>query len=238
MKIPEIVEKYKQSIIFLAVNRPGENNQRKISIRGTGFIISEDGQFITCAHVYKQIPQDDLPFLEAAAPIMFDSKTKMTTYKADKIKSLFTDEENDLILMKIGDYQNGFVSVNAISDPEQVKEGDEIVFIGYPLATELLAMGFGITKSTNHGIISSVKRRGTDGSLHFFMIDTHVNNGSSGSPVILKETGEVIGVASGKIGQNLTLPDGKEFNIPANMGICRPINYANELLKKVAESKI
>jgi len=92
-------------------------------------------------------------------------------------------------------------------------------------------MQFGITMTTNKCIISSVKRRGVDGSLHFFMIDTHANNGSSGSPVFAAETGRLVGIVSGKISTRVPTPDGKMIDVPANMGICRPVNYINKWVK-------
>jgi len=232
MKTSEIIEKNKKSIILVALYIPGENNKGKvsISIRGTGFITSLDGKFITCWHVYKQIPQNELPYLEVSVPSRTDEKG-LTHYDRYKVKLLKTDEENDLALMQIISDKNDFETIEGFGESELVKEGDEVVFIGYPLATELLIMGFGITMSTNHCIISSVKRRGVDGSLHFFMVDTHINNGSSGSPVFLKDTGKIIGITSAKISQGISLPDGKKFDIPANMGICRPAKYAINLIK-------
>lgn len=80
--------------------------------------------------------------------------------------------------------------------------------------------------------VSSVKRRGKDGSLHFFLMDTYTNNGSSGSPVFSKDTGEIIGIVSGKISARIPALDGKILDIPANIGICRPIQYVKDLIEK------
>jgi len=51
MKISEIIEKNKNSIILVALYIPeaGEKNKGKVSIRGSGFIISPDG---------KNLPED------------------------------------------------------------------------------------------------------------------------------------------------------------------------------------
>jgi len=231
MKISEIIKKNKNSVILVALYVPGENNQGKVSIRGTGFIISRDGKFITCGHVYKQIPQNDLPYLEVSVPGKIDEKG-ITHYDRYKVKLLKIDKENDLALMQIISDKNNFETIEGFGKSESVKDGDEVVFIGYPLATELLGMRFGITMNTNHCIISSVKRRGIDGSLHFFMIDTHINNGSSGSPVFLKDTGKVIGIASGRISAKISSPEGKILDIPANMGICGPAKYIIDLINK------
>lgn len=229
MKISEIIEKNKKSIILVHILIPEGNNRNKVNIRGTGFIVSEDGKFLTCAHVYKKTPADKLKYLGVNVPDRTNEKG-ITYYKKYGLELLGIDEENDVALMKIIADGVKFQPVQGLGDSKSVAEGDELIFLGYPLAAELLNMRFGITMSTNHCIISSVKRRGKDGSLHFFMIDTHINKGSSGSPVFLRDTGEIIGVASGRISSKIPLPDGKIADIPANMGICRPINYAIDLI--------
>lgn len=232
MNISKIIKKNKNSIALLALRIPEENdsNKGKISIRGTGFVISKDGKFITCAHVYKKIPSQELVYLEVSLPGKTDEKN-ITRYDRYETKLLKIDEENDLALMQIvSDSDVEFESIDGLGNSESIKEGDSVVFLGYPLATEFLGMGFGITMSTNHCIISSIKRRGSDGSLHFFMLDTHINNGSSGSPVFSVDTGKVIGVTSAKISAKVPLPDGKIIDIPANMGICRPSKYINNLI--------
>lgn len=233
MQTPKIIEKNRNSVILLALHMPGTegSDQFKISIRGSGFVVSPDGKFITCAHVYKQISPSELPYLEVSVPGKMDEK-RITHYDRYKINLLKMDEENDLALMQIISDKNNFEIIEGLGESETVKEGEGVVFIGYPLATELLSMQFGITMNVNHCIVSSVKRRGADGSLHFFMIDTHINNGSSGSPVFLEDTGKVIGIASGRISTKIPAPDGKIFDIPANMGICRPAKYAANLINK------
>ncbi|HBT81284.1 hypothetical protein A2757_03080 [Candidatus Giovannonibacteria bacterium RIFCSPHIGHO2_01_FULL_48_47] len=233
MENSKIIEKNKNSIILIEVFIPEvpESEKGKLSVRGTGFIISPDGQFITCAHVYNQLSENEKKHLRVNVPHEMDSKG-ITHYKRYGVELLKLDNENDVALMKIVDKNSGTFSViSKLGNSESVSEGDEVIFLGYPLATELLALGFGITMTTNSCIISSVKRRGIDGSLHFFLIDTHTNNGSSGSPVFLKSTGEIIGIVSGRISQKVDLPDRKLADIPANLGICRPINYIKGLIK-------
>jgi len=230
MNIQKIIEKNKNAVILIDVEIPKENNQKTISIKGTGFIVSPNGKFITNAHVYKQIPTNELQYIGAKVPGKTDEKG-LTHYDRYPIKLLEIDEQNDLALMQIISSKN-FETVEKPGDSKSVKEGEEIVYIGYPLATEMLNMGFGITMTTNKCIISSVKRRGTDGSLHLFLVDTHTNNGSSGSPVFSLNNGKIIGIVSGRISSKIPTPDGKIIDIPANIGICRPVEYANSLINK------
>lgn len=228
MNNPEIIEKNKAAVILLAIIKAGENNQNSISFRGTGFITSKDGQFVTCAHVLKEIPENEKKYLKVMVPSE-GNNSKILNYKNYDVRLLKIDEENDIATMEIIS-QEKFVIVEKFGDSENVQEGDEVMILGYPLALELFAMGFGITLNASKCIISSIKRRGVDGSLHFFMVDTHINSGSSGSPVFLSSTGEVIGIASGKIEATVQLPDKPAIRIPANMGICGPSKYITKLL--------
>jgi len=226
MKNSKIIEKNKNAIILLKLQIPEEN---KLSIRGTGFIISKDGKFITNYHVYKSIPEDLKKYLKLSLIDKTDEKG-ITHFKDYMVELLKSDKENDIALMKIITEENKiFSAIGGLGDAESVKEGEDALFMGYPLATELISMGFGITMSSKQCIISSIKNRGTDGSLHFFMVDTHINNGSSGSPVFSIKTGKIIGVASGKISTKITDPKGKVFDIPADMGICVPSKYIEKL---------
>ena len=235
MKIQEIIEKNKNSVVLLQIEIPQGNNQNRLSIRGTGFIISGNGRFITNAHVYKQIPENELQYLKVSLPFGPDSDNgKIKYYKSYPVQLLAIDEENDIALMEIVNYDRKFFIAenNLENNLDSVREGDESIFIGYPLATDLLNMGFGITMTTNRCIISSIKRRLNDGSLHFFLIDTHTNNGSSGSPLFSVETSKVVGIVSGKISSRIPAPNGQMLDIPANIGLCRPIKYVIDLINK------
>ncbi len=230
MNTTKIIEKNKKAIVIIDLMIPVEGNKKRISVRGTGFIITEDGKFITNAHVYKKIPEKEMQYIGVSVPGETNEKN-LTRYDRYKVELLKIDEDNDVALMKIvTDKPIKFSVVEKLEDSESVKEGEEIVYIGYPLATEMLNMGFGLTMTTNKCIISSIKRRGVDGSLHFFLVDTHTNNGSSGSPVFSLENGKLIGIVSGKISSRVPISDGKVADIPANIGICRPAKYIEKIL--------
>jgi S1-C subfamily serine protease len=231
MKISKIIEKNKKAIGLVAIEKPPVNGQGQVSIRGTGFVVSSDGKFITCAHVYNQISENDRQYLGIMLPDKIDEKG-VAHYKKYPVKLVSIDVENDTALMQITDGAPQFQAIDGFDDAEKVNEGDEVLILGYPLAIELMMMNFGVTMTASKCIISAVKRRGTDNSLHFFMVDTHINNGSSGSPVFSVDSGKVVAMASGKISSKIPLPDGKIADIPANMGICMPSKYAQNIINK------
>jgi len=229
MKIPQIIKRNRNSIILIDLQKQSDGNQIQINIRGTGFIISPDGTFVTNAHVYKSIPENELQHIGASVP--GENKNNVVRYDRFPVELIKIDEENDVAIMKIIS-KRSFEPAASFDNSETVEEGDETVFIGYPLANEMLAMGFGITMTANQCLISSIKRRGIDGSLHFYLIDTHTNNGSSGSPIFSLRTGKIIGIVSGKISSRVPATNGQVMDIPANIGLCRPIKYAIDLINK------
>ena len=234
MKISQIIEKNEKAILLIDIKKT-INNVPALSIRGTGFITSPDGRFITCAHVYNQILPEDLEFIGASVPGKID-ENGILHYDRYSIKLIDKDEKNDIALMQIMSDRRNFDFIEKLGKIGETKVGEDLLFMGYPLATELLSSGFGITMTSRRCIISSIKKRGTDGSLDFFIVDTHANNGSSGSPIFSSETGDVLGMISGKI-VSAKIPNpnpntGQTIDIPANMGICRPAEYISELINK------
>ncbi|HXK40635.1 MAG TPA: serine protease [Candidatus Paceibacterota bacterium] len=232
MNTSQIIEENEKSIILIDIQK-SVNSMSTVSIRGTGFIISKDGKFITCAHVYNMIPSEDLGLIGASVPSKTDEKG-ILHYNRYPIELIDKDDKNDIALMQIVSDKKDFNYIKDFGEIEKTKAGEDLLFIGYPLATELLSSGFGITMTSTRCIISSIKRRGIDGSLDFFIVDTHANNGSSGSPVFSSETGKVMGLVSGKVfSAKIPNPDTKQIiEIPANMGICRPAEYISEIINK------
>lgn len=138
---------------------------------GSGFLIDrEKGWIVTNAHVSGHGPTN----LRAR----FEDQKQFT--KAERV---FVDSKYDVAIIKV--------------DPELVKDrvplsldcdyefnrGDKIFSIGHPNAQEF-------TFST--GVLSGQKDFHVEGS--YFTTDTVVEPGSSGGPVVLRETGKVIGM--------------------------------------------
>ncbi len=232
----QIFKENKKSVLLLELFIPQKDGKKQISIRGSGFIVTEDGKFVTSAHVYNNIPESKRKFLRVVVADKTNKKG-ITFFKKYGLNLLELDNENDIALMKIETKDDKtFPAVNSFGNLEEIAEGDDAVFVGFPLAIKLLEMGFGLTMSMTHCMISSVKRRAKDGSLHFYIVDTHINNGLSGSPLFSVENGELIGIAAGKIIlNNFKTKDGQKVEVPANMGICRPINYVVDLINKNKE---
>ena len=145
--------------------------------QGSGFIIDDEGYIVTNAHV-----------LSGA------HYARILTYESDNWVSaqlIGYNENMDVAILKItGNYDS-----LEFADSDNVKIGEKAIALGNPL---------GLSFSVSQGIVSAVNREGPNGLDVYLQIDTPLNAGNSGGPLINSE-GDVIGINNFKIsgGENL-----------------------------------
>lgn len=144
---------------------------------GTGFVVSPDGYLVTCAHV---IQGADTISVEIGG----------STYAAVVVA---VEPDDDLAVLKI---EAAGLAPLEMADSSQVRLGEEVRAIGFPLST-VLGSGIKVTR----GIVAGIVKR-DDGER--IQIDAAINPGNSGGPVV-NDRGQVLGVASSKlVGPELT----------------------------------
>ena len=169
--------------------------------QGSGFIVSKEGYVITNAHV-----------------LSGGSYAKVLTYKSNVLKDaglIGYDEDMDIALLKIsGNYADEYLT---LANSNNVKVGEKAIAIGNPL---------GLSFTVTEGIISALDREGPNNLPIYIQIDTPLNSGNSGGPLI-NTNGEVIGVNNFKIkgGENLG------FALESNCAI----STANEIFESANE---
>jgi hypothetical protein len=137
---------------------------------GSGFFITSDGYFITNFHVVKDA--DDVRV--AIGNERFQARV------------VNWDASNDLALLKVEGI--GFACL-PLGDALDVRSGEAVFTVGFPVATDM-----GVNPKTTDGIISSVT--GLEDNPNTFQIQVPIQPGNSGGPLVLKSTGNVIGVTS------------------------------------------
>jgi S1-C subfamily serine protease len=151
-----------------------------IFMQGSGFFISQDGDFITNYHVLK------------GAYYVVIKISNDTEYRAEFV--LAANEQKDLIKLAV-DIPGGALKPGAWLDinPTPPDIADKIIVVGTPM---------GLGRTVSDGIISAIREIPDRGLA--FQMTAPISNGSSGSPVI-DMTGKVVGVAFFQIvnGQNL-----------------------------------
>jgi serine protease Do len=156
---------------------PAIVNIRTDVSQGSGFIISEDGYVITNAHVLAGGSYAEV--LNSG-----NSRWKRATL-------IDYDLDWDIAILQIpGTYQK-----IEFANSDNLKVGQKTIAIGNPL---------GLSFTVTEGIISALNRKGPNGIPAYIQIDTPLNPGNSGGPLINTE-GEVIGINNFKIsgGENL-----------------------------------
>lgn len=147
---------------------PSEKVQRGA---GSGFIISQDGQILTNAHVVAGADKVTVTLKDGRR---FDGQVLGTDPVTD-IAAIKIDAE-DLPTVKLG-------------NSDQLRSGEWAIAIGNPL---------GLDNTVTTGIISATGRSSSevgvpDKRVRFIQTDAAINPGNSGGP-LLNERGEVIGV--------------------------------------------
>ncbi len=169
---PQVIQEFKNmgfNVRIVEPDKPIEGAQ------GTGFLISEEGHILTCAHVVGE---------EREATVWIAG----TRYEADVLNK---DKDTDIALLKT----RKEVSVNytplSFRSNEVYKLGEEVLTMGFPM-TKLLGNSARLSK----GLISSTK--GLKDNPKQVQFSAEVQPGNSGGPLFDKE-GVVVGVVTGTL---------------------------------------
>jgi len=202
----------------------------KITILGSGFI--SGGKIISAAHLLNGLTQEQIAGLKAN--VMVAQQGDIENYHWLSIK-LDKHEPKDDLAVFTAEYDLNQLPNLKLGDSESVEIGQDVYFIGFPYAAQLINDGFGITLVANKGMVSNIKRDGADPNhkRNWFIIDAISNPGNSGCPVINAETNEVIGVMSISFRTKSQVKGFEELEIrePMHIAGAKPINLVKELLK-------
>ena len=181
--------------------------QSASAVAGTGFIITPDGYIMTNYHVIESAQKS-----ENKIQVLFKDKSSF------EAKIVGFDEDNDVAVLKI---DASDLSPVSIGNSDDIAVGDSVFAIGNPLGELDFSMTSGRVSALDRSI--TIERNGT--AINMFQFDAAINSGNSGGPVY-NESGEVIGIATAKVGSSGV--EGLGFAIPINDAA----DIANELITK------
>jgi hypothetical protein len=127
-------------------------------------------------------------------------------------------KDHDLALIKIE--ANGLPAVK-IANANKVARQDVVYAFGFPFVKEI-----GTTLSTNFGHVTAIQ---TKDKKRIFQIDTAVNPGNSGGPLV-NSRGEVIGVVVSKL-----LVKQTGFTVSEGINFAEPISFALSMLGHIPD---
>jgi S1-C subfamily serine protease len=175
---------------------------------GSGFVIDEDGDILTNAHVVEGAVKVSVQF----------SDTSSVTAKV-----VGRDVSSDLALLKV-DPDGLDLKPLALGSAKDLQVGDPTIAIGNP---------FGLDRTLTTGVVSALQRRiqAPNGFAirDVIQTDAAINPGNSGGP-LLDATGKVIGINS-----QIATGGGSEGNV--GIGFAVPIDTAKDVLDNLKAGK-
>lgn len=170
--VPQVIDGFKSmgfNVRVVDIEKPIEGAQ------GTGFLVSDEGHILTCAHVIDE---------EREATVWIAG----VRYEADVLSK---DKDADLALLKIRKDVNLNINPLSFRSDKGYKLGEDAFTIGFPMS-KLLGSNARLTK----GLISSTKGMKDDPKQVQFSAE--VQPGNSGGP-LFDNNGVVIGVVKGTL---------------------------------------
>ncbi|XP_023864732.2 serine protease HTRA1A [Salvelinus sp. IW2-2015] len=187
--IADVVERIAPAVVHISLSLRMAYSKREVAVAsGSGFVVSEDGQIVTNAHVVANKHRVKVELKSGA------------TYDA-KIKDV--DEKSDIALLKIDSPIKLPVLMLGLSS--DLRPGEFVVAIGSP---------FSLQNTVTTGIVSTTQRGGKElglrnSEMEYIQTDAIINYGNSGGPLVNLD-GEVIGI------NTLKVTAGISFAIPSD----------------------
>jgi len=184
--------------------------------QGSGFVISDDGEIVTNAHVVTDATEagGEQPINEADdVYVEFGDRNQVPA------KIVGTDLNADVALIEV-DPDGLELKPIALGDSDSVQVGAPVAAIGSPFGQEQ-SMSVGIVSATDRAIDSLTQFK-IDGAIQ---TDTSINPGNSGGPLIGAD-GKVIGIDQ-QINTTSGGNEGVGFAVPINL-VKRSIDQLRE----------
>jgi len=172
---------------------------------GTGFVVSEDGDILTNAHVVSESGMT-----ASSVTVVFKSDGSQGAEIPATIVG--SDESTDVALLRIDASQAPTLKPVTLGDSSQVAVGEDVVAIGNPLGLDF-SLSSGVVSATDRELQSPNGAVITGG----IQTDAAINSGNSGGPLFNVE-GEVIGINE-QIASQSGGNDGIGFAVPINTAV-------------------
>jgi len=202
--IPEIFKNVSPSVVLISATNinPMKLTGKLNLTMGSGFIVSPEGLVMTNSH------------------LVFSAKSILVVLGPNRVfpaALVGADPILDIALLQIRSPSKKF-PVATLGNSDNLKIGEEVLAIGYPL---------GFEKTIVRGIISGINRilpvSPLSLKLPLIQTDAAINPGNSGGP-LLNRCGQVVGITT-------SLLPGAE-----NMAFAIPVNIAKRIMPQLIEN--
>jgi len=229
--LPELVARAKPSVLL--VGSFGVLDNPRFGFRGTGFVVGDGNQAITCAHV--------LPPADAVADAAAGSAGRLAVQvygpggqwvlRAARVQAI--DAAHDLALLR---FEGAPLSPLALAAGAPLAEGSDVALIGFPIGGALgfshvthrgilaartaIAMPANTAQALNARSLAQLRQ----GAFEVLQLDITAYPGNSGGPVFDAASGAVVGVVSmvlvkGTKEAAMSAPSGISYAMPISHGL-------------------
>lgn len=226
--LADTITRIKPSIV--AVGSFSKTDNPQFVFRGTGFIVGNGQLVATNAHVVPEMLNQDAEMRVLAMQYRTEN-AGTSRFHVRPVQLIAKDPEHDLAILKFTGPALPALSIKSSTD---MREGQNIAFTGFPIGGALgyspvthqgsiaaitpIALPGSSSKTLNARVLRQLK----NGLFNIFQLDATAYPGSSGSPVYLPETGEIIGVINMVMLKStreaaLSNPSGISYALPANL---------------------
>lgn len=217
------IERVRNSVV--AVGTFERTRTPQFQFRGSGFAVGDGTLIATNVHVLPGAV--DPAKLEVIAVVLPGPPGEKVQVR--EARRFAADPDSDLALLRI---EGAPMPALALRDSNTVKEGETVLFTGFPIGPVL-----GAHPATHRGMVAAISpiaipqgksseldaqtlRRLASGAYPVFQLDATAYPGNSGSPVYDPETGGVVGIVNmvfvkGTKESMLTQPSGIAYAIPS-----------------------
>ena len=222
--LPDVIDAIRPSIVGVGTTYPERQpigDARPNQLLGTGFAVGDGNLIATSLHVLPEL----LDYENRQSLAVFVGRGRDAQVREAEVVA--RDQDHDLALLRI---QGSRLPALVLGDEDSVREGEMMVFTGFPIGAVL-----GLFTLTHQGIVSSIipVARTADNAADLtpaqllrmrnpydvFQLDAIAYPGNSGSPVYRQSNGEVIGVLNSVFVKEsreavLEQPSGISYAIP------------------------
>jgi S1-C subfamily serine protease len=187
--VREFANLIRPNIVRIEIPRK-QNGDVGIAV-GSGFLVSNNGHVLTCWHCVTEFSTDRNGYLQYEYPEHIFVIWNDRQYNASVVHRQTTDfpYTTDFAILKIEVSNTPFLDLGAYGD---IRQGDEICFMGYPFGYAEVYFG------TGH--IASLHSRPSDQNrlvrYDVMELDASVNRGNSGGPLWHIPSRKVVGIVA------------------------------------------
>jgi S1-C subfamily serine protease len=165
---------------------------------GSGFFVNDSGYFVTNAHVARAYLslRDQGVAVGLSVPVFVPNSSRIGGAGVADITVVEIGDEADIALLRAENFRGtgrpGFLRLKFNSE---IRPGDEVAITGFPLShPHPITLTASVASAWENGTfvddLSGAKYPGP-----YYFVDRAIFRGFSGSPVYLRATGDVVGIA-------------------------------------------